>query len=144
MSIFADRYFDEGQQADDYRAHKAKEAEDKEKADKEREDRRYGEDRLKFPGGQHGKSWKWSDHQKDLDRSSRARDIVHRDSTRRIHNAQDSISNHDREQYSKDWRSYERAYDNEHSSKDAANRHIRRHPNQYKESCSIFESVRFI
>ena len=140
MSIFADRYFDEGQQADDYRARKAKEAEDKEKADNERYNRRYGN--FKEPGDQHYN--RWSDYQKDLDRGNKARGMVADDRNRRLDNVQNSLSNHDDEQYSKDWRSYKRASDIKHLSKDAANRHIRRHPNQYKESCSIFESVRFI
>ena len=156
MSIFKNIYFlNEGEQAEDYKARKQKEKEEAEKADKERFDRRYGQqaDRLhtaKKMGIDSGVGDKitWQYHKngnhpiskytydKGKEDSAR-REKSEEGASKEVKNApgSDSIYTRDRREGVRKLGIMDKV--------DAKNRHIRRHPDQYKES-GLFECVEFI
>lgn len=124
----------EGQQAEEYKARKAKEAEDAKKADDARFMRRY---MYRDPGDRnygHGID--------DFDRSLKAHDMSDREYNRRTIAMINSKFGDDKQtarQKEKEW-----LKSVGQTPRDAANRHIRRHPDQYKESCGIFSSISFV
>ena len=166
MSIFGNIAFvNEGEQADAYKARKAKEAEDKKKAEEERDKRRYG-DPLNPPGDKYRNSEDGAKKHEDLSREIRAGCINDREERFRHYDddrdrdayfrAMDkargkyAASEQEKDAYEKAKAAYDvtskNAYNyfkNKDYAKDATNRHIRRHPEQYKE-CGIFESVQFL
>ena len=122
MSIFKNVSFvNEGEQTEEYKARKAKEAEDKKKAEAEREKRRYKETGL-GPGNRFNGT-------NDYDRRIKTLDVANNEHESRA-----------RAGYNKEYKNFT---NNTHGALDAINRHIRRHPDQYKES-TIFESVQFL
>lgn len=105
----------EGQQDEEYKARKAKEAEDKKKAEQQRDERRYSK-------GTTGDKKK--NVVEDLERSiSSGITSIDRMSARDIKNPY--------------------KHNDFKTVNDTTNRHMRRHPKQYKEG-TIFESVEFI
>lgn len=142
----------EGQQAEEYKARKAKEAEDAKKADDERVKRRFTAGISKYDDGTHPtksvnllKSDK-EVHPDDSDRYLRSRKAMnneikrrenelvaaHQDPNKSVQKAANNLFRLNTNTY------------NMMATRDATNRHIRRHPNQYKESCGLFANVSFI
>ena len=72
----------------------------------------------------------------DADRYGRSYTIAEDELNRREEKSNDTLSD-------KDDANYQNLYYNFGQARDAVNRHIRRHPDQYKEG-TIFESVKFI
>ena len=189
MSIFDNVLF-EGQQADEYKARKEKEAADRHAKEMMRADRYdpvYTGGRIEYSGP--GDKDKYRNPSKsDKDRSSKAEELVNREEHRRgsdliskqkayskasdkakasevneprprglfkgkekkehdtkidIHNKDVEARDKKKAEFDQVLKSYNRVRDNEDVAIDAANRHIRRHPKQYKES-GIFESVELV
>ena len=139
----------EGQQAEEYKERRSKEAQQNALANIEREHRRYGYERFISTGDKHAqKSFTgryYSLDKKDQDRQEKANDIAEKEVRQR-----DIKAEHDRKVHgplSDKRRDSQNAYNrmvmDKDYARDAANRHIRRHPKQYKEG-TIFESVEFI
>lgn len=136
----------EGQQAEEYKARKAKEAEaESKKYDKYKGDTilgsRIGAGNKSsgiHPDGNGGYKLGTKD---DNDRDSKSINIVYKDLDRRKSNVSKSKTIEDFEKHAS---SLNNLSSNLHAAADATNRHIRRHPDQYKESCGIFSSVAFI
>lgn len=129
----------EGQQAEEYKARKAKEAEDAKRIDvnkvSEREYKYLTHQRI---GDKDDKSRGKSPYypmpsKEDFDRDKKAREITSDflDKNKGRNPDAFKMSKLDRNTL------YGRV-------KDATNRHMRRHPDQYKESCGIFSNVTFI
>lgn len=135
----------EGQQAEEYKARKAKEAEDKNKTEDERLKKRYGlqDDGQYQPAGNRkacdasGVQYKGNGSRfnygytksfDDIERQAKATNIVRKEEEKRgtepVHSGRDTRMR-------------------KSEVMDSTNRHIRRHPEQYKEG-TIFESVEFI
>lgn len=132
--------YNEGQQAEEYKARKAKEAEEKEKAEAERVNRR-------IQAGTQTKTQNFDDEfysgnpsaRKDHNRAIDARRVVLRDEDHRAHNWRNTPMRYTKQDYTDD--------------RDAVNRHMRRHPDQWdwpnrikthSEAYGIFESVEFL
>lgn len=131
----------EGQQAEEYKARKAKEAKDSEKREKEHYYKRhaipsYRSEDMRTPKfvGDKGNTLDREHYQKyvdkDMDRYERSVDLLSREFNRRKAEG-DTIGMRRVSGRAPQW-------------KDAINRHMRRHPDQYKESCGIFSSIAFI
>ncbi len=128
-------YVNEGQQADEYKARKAKEKEKREKEYNEKIDRRArtAGDRNRGRCDDERYSTK-----SDNERYEKAGDMLWGEIDRRSQNK--SNNKHSFENYTNAMSTF--------SAPDAINRHIRRHPKQYdkkyNESYGIFESVEMI
>lgn len=137
----------EGQQADEYKARKAKEAEDKKKVNDERIKKRYGlqGDGQYQPAGDKkacnasGEQYKGNGNRfdygytksfDDIERGAKARSMVRKEEEKRGTDPVHSNSGGDTRMRKSE-------------VMDAANRHIRRHSERHKKS-TIFESVEFI
>lgn len=133
----------EGQQAEEYKARKAKEAEDVKRTESER-----------FTKGRYSSEYIGDKFKKHPNR----RDIIknaYDDNDPDGDNYEKTIGEDNRRR-TKGWNAAIKAvYDgkvsafgpdrgNQHVIADVKNRHMRRHPDQYKESCGIFSSVAFI
>lgn len=123
MSLFENiSFINEGEQAEEYKARKAREKEEAENKAYDRMERRkfhYG-DKYSLKGGNSDNIYE------DINRDDKRSEIVKREWRRRKDAGQPIPNMVDR-----------------HNMNDALNRHIRRYPDQYKES-GIFESVSFI
>lgn len=111
----------EGQQAEEYKARKAAE-----EAEKNKENSRYS----KFPNKVYGIDIKHYSPSINAD-IAKATDIAQNAINKRIIKG-------------KKYDSHDQFQSDMHTALDTTLRHMRRHPNQYKESCSIFSSVAFI
>ena len=117
------RFMNEGQQADDYRARKAKEAEDKKRAEEERNQRRefnYGYRRRDKLGGMRVPS------EEDFNRRDKAIDMVLKDSETRDKKAKDGLTKGDTRWLKNQYNAVAATATGESIS--AADRNIRRHP----------------
>ena len=133
----------EGQQAEEYKARKAKEAEDRFEKDYEHRDRRL----------HHGyQTAKTGRSDADKARDDKTKKIIDKEFASRMAKAEHADKQDNRSRtYNPDLRNKARVANknltnlgfNSDTARDAANRHIRRHPKQYKEG-TIFESVEFI
>lgn len=133
MSIFTNiAFIHEGEQAEEYKARKAKEAEDKRKAEEERNKRRYSglekDNHSKFVGNQRYKTG-------DLDKYSDSMSKDERRANQAAHVANRNTGNNSN--FNRDF--------------DSANRDMRRHPEKWKtddfrlkRESTIFESVQFL
>lgn len=132
----------EGQQAEEYKARKAKEAEEKYKENEERVKRRLRSG-IKTQGDFEDKYYNDDpDAIKDQDRFMNAKKVVQRDDNSRFNPA----TVYDRKFRGLDGNAWA-------DDRDAVNRHMRRHPDQWdgdkriktrSEACGIFESVEFL
>lgn len=135
----------EGKQAEEYKVRKAKEAEAEfKKYDKYKGDTALGS---RIAAGNKsnaihldGNSGYRLGTKDDNDRDSKSTNIVHKDLDRRKSNLMQSTTIEDFEKHAGNLNNLS---SNLHAAADATNRHIRRHPNQYKES-GIFSGVVFI
>lgn len=128
--------YTEGQQAEEYKARKDKEAEEKEKAEAERINRRLqaGVKTQNFEDEYYdGNPSARKDHNRAID----ARRVVLRDEDKRATNWRNTPMRYTKQDYTDD--------------RDAVNRHMRRHPDQWdgpnrvkSESYGIFESVELL
>ena len=137
----------EGQQAEEYKARKAKEAEaeskkyDKYKGDATTLGSRIGAGNKSggiHPDGNGGFRLGSND---DNNRDSKSTDIVYKDLDRRKSDLSKSTTIEDFEKHAS---SLNNLSSNLHAAADATNRHIRRHPDQYKESYGIFSEIEFL
>ena len=136
----------EGQQAEEYKARKAREAEaESKKYDKYKGDTVLGsrigagnKSNGIHPDGNGGFRIGTKD---DNSRDSKSTGIVYKDLDRR---RSDLLKSKTIEDFMKHASSVNNLGSNLHAAADATNRNIRRHPNQYKESCGIFSSVSFV
>ena len=158
MAIFDNILF-EGQQADEYKVRKAKEAADKKTAEENRNERRYGYkrwdqdtgDRYRNAPDDVRKNSSHEDKVKDYYRSNQSNFAVMRNRNKKFVDAMNNPNDEKKQERFQDMRKNNNAY------VDAANRHIRRHKldnydkdemreeeDAYEESCGIFESVQMI
>ena len=126
----------EGQQAEEYKARKAKEAEDAKKKDDEKYYSRHRDSsQMKTMAGYA--------NSKANDPNLTLGDIRKVASKNSKTNATAYNKNVDDERNRRQGDGKPMSYRDQMRAQDAANRHIRRHPKQYKEG-TIFESVEFI
>ena len=112
----------EGQQAEEYKARKAKESEENDVLSNPQHVRRFTAKYGEFPSDKYD--------------NSPGTKRVEKEINRRMDKVFDDMNDHN-------MKSYTNAIKYSTHAADAANRHIRRHPEQYKEG-TIFESVKFI
>ena len=140
----------EGQQAEEYKARKAKEAEDKKTSEDDRWKTRYAGDKGEFVGRKFGAN---NPNSKDIRKRNReywnnVSDINAPDNTKEY----EKTINDDYKRHDASWRASNKMVrtgkippfnPDEKVIADTKNRHMRRHPKQYKEG-TIFESVELI
>lgn len=127
----------EGEQAEAYKAKKAKEKADKEAAERNRYSTRYDNDRYgrtytsRNPEYQKDKQAANNNDEKAMDRM----DDRMADDAKRMNTAAHKAN--------KDYYSGKRPMNHDENSRaiDATNRHMRRHPKQYKEAVELAESL---
>lgn len=141
----------EGQQAEEYKARKAKEAEDSQKAENDRWNARYSGKDGERVGNKF--SIKYNPNAKDI--RKRNIEYLYDPSNQYVDDTKEyeRTVKDDYNRHSTAWRASNNMVrtgkippftPDERVIADAANRHMRRHPKQYKESCGIFSSIAFI
>ena len=130
-------FLNEGEQAEEYKKRKAEEAAHKEKEEKERNERRYGglekDKHTQFVGNKMNMRAfrkadldKMSEEEYDKYYDTHAEDEHRANAAARMANKTGAHGD-----------DFNKAFD-------AANKHMRRHPEKYKHESSIFESVSFL
>ena len=140
----------EGQQAEEYKARKAKEAEaESKKYDKYDITKNIG-GRIAAGNRDAGIYVSKNDHsdfrigsKEDNDRSDKSTSIVKKELDARLSRAVNSIGGKEFTNHNSNLANLSNTKAM-HAATDAINRHMRRHPDQYKESCGIFSNVAFI
>lgn len=173
ISLFENCIVLEGEQADAYKARKEKEAEEKAKAEKDRDARRYGDSSTTGKTGadddkaraDKAKAMAKAEADKRFDglkKTMDERQKTDREFEEKHPNGRPTgmFKGKEKKEYDKDYADYEKKldkhdkdfedakgkmfkYGDKKKVEDAANRHMRRHPEQYKES-GIFSDVKII